>query len=201
MDNKEDRDVGNSLKVYFTKIGKYLLIIVAPIIFIMLAITPIVMYKTGKSRLEQYKLPKDFDRKDVIFVVSNMRKNHELEFYFQTLNTHLLNKASEEAAQILENNRNKQGLLNQIGKMKEKVKSLSIFFESLELPDDFKEYPEHYPELHKIMYQFIYEEFKLTILGLCYKATFDPDFSFQWDVDARLSAEKIRNIILKLQLR
>ena len=79
--------------------------------------------------------------------------------------------------------------MDELGK---RVQSLSILFVNLDYDVEVSGPSE---ELNKIMWRLLEEEFKLTILGLCYKATFDPDFAFTWDDSARASALKIRKII------
>lgn len=177
------------------KMVAVLLMLCVPIVVIMMVFTPLAIKKNTQEVEEQYSLPENFVKDDVISIVNKMKQDQEFAFYFYTLKPKAIERITQEVFVILDENR-KQDLLNKkLREVTEEVVQLSILFLHLEYDDEFVKNPSQFPELNQTLWKFLEEEFKLTILGLCYKVNHDKHFSFQWGPSAKLAAQKLQSII------
>ncbi|MCB9748000.1 MAG: hypothetical protein H6755_06290 [Candidatus Omnitrophica bacterium] len=182
----------------YLKFAVFILLILTPLAVIILIFTPLASKKTESIIFNQYSLPKNFTREDVLRVISNMRNDPEFQYYFLQLKENDVESAILEVLILLENTKTQHKLLVEIELFKEEVKSLALLFYNLELEESFYSNPEQFDHINKIMWKFLYEDFKLNILGICYKASFDQEFSFKWDQITRLSAQKLHETLLRI---
>jgi len=184
--------------VKLTKLLGFVVIILSPIILILFVLGPIAVKKDRNEFLNKYKLSKDFNRAEVKAIVFTMSDDREYAFYFYVLDANSIDAVSDQAAQILRHYKGKEELLEQLIQLQKEVTSLALFFQYIDIPHDFESNPQEYPDIRTAISNFIKSEFQLTLIGLCYKATHDQDFSFTWDDQAIESANKIRNLVLKM---
>ena len=181
------------------KVLLILLVFGAPVLFLILVFKPFV----AKQQVERpvmrvdYALPADYQRSDLTELVKKMSSDSEYLFYFYSIEKDEIVKATFEVFEILDRSRSKDNLLAEIQAMQQKAQSLAVMFYHLEYGEDYIADPTAFPELQKVLRTFLYEEFKLAILGVCYKGTYDEEFRFEWDRTSRLAARKLHGILLK----
>ncbi|MCA9401189.1 MAG: hypothetical protein KC713_06155 [Candidatus Omnitrophica bacterium] len=180
------------------KFAALILIICTPIIIVMLVFTPMATEKTEQVFKEQYRLSSDFTKNDIIRIIENMRKDHEFMYYFYILKPELLNTAILEVANEMEKYRDQEAIHNLIEQKKEKVSTLGSLLLNLEYPEDYYKNPQSFPSMNNLLWQFFAEEFKLSVVALCYKATYDPTFAFNWDDLTRRAARKFQAVAGRL---
>jgi len=180
------------------KIILFFLLIMAPIIIIMVIMTPLAQ-KKAEERRTLYLLPTDFAYEDVHKLVANLRHDGEFNFYFSVLREDQIESSITDAFKSLDENRTQESLAQAIKDSKANIATISTLFLHLEIPKDFSKTPEQYPDLSRVVFQFLSEEFSLTILGVVYKSNYDQDFVFQWDDENRTSALKLQKLIFSPQ--
>ncbi|HBR15620.1 MAG TPA: hypothetical protein DD723_08825 [Candidatus Omnitrophica bacterium] len=187
------------------KIPKYVkwiaivFLIFSPVLLIMLIFSPLTSRRSSKSHLRPYRLSENLDRESIGFIIDKMREDQEFQFYFFVLDPEHIDRISGDIFHLLSENRDKSFLLYQIEQLKKAVNSMKQVFDSVEFPEDYFENPALHPELNQLVWQFLLEDFKLTVLGLCYKATYDTNFALQWDKKDQSFAQKLITIYLKLK--
>ncbi|HLF17531.1 MAG TPA: hypothetical protein VI749_01390 [Candidatus Omnitrophota bacterium] len=144
--------------------------------------------------IQRYRSPADYTSADIRRMVDTMREDPEFQFYFQALRGQQQNQAIDEAIAVLEANRTPASLLERIEESQGHVRGLGATFYHLEYTDEYVKSPGKSPQLEEVFWQFLSEEFKLTVLGVFYKANHDPRFVFQWDPALVLAAQKLREI-------
>jgi len=184
-----------SMVIKVFKVGIFLMLIIAPIVILMAVITPFTGSKSREHSLEKYALSDGFDYDEFDRFFARLRTDAEYSFYFMALESDKQDAIQNEIYSMLDKNRTKSRLLHQINSTREKVRAVTVLFTKFDFKDDFKGNMDVYPGLEPVIWQFIEEEFKLTILGLCYKATYQPNFIFEWSAPARLSAQRLRYIV------
>jgi hypothetical protein len=184
---------------------KYLLfvgIIFIPIGLVMFTLGPVAKKKNAKDinhQYDRYMLPKGFTSSDLQAVLNKMKDDREFSFYFEALDKAQIAEVSGIAFNIIKTNPEAEKLVEQIKIQKNKTQSLSLLFSHLDYPKDFFRNPTKYPELNDTLWEFLKEEFKLTILGAIYKANYNRYFAFTWDETAFASARKLRGIMAILK--
>ena len=176
------------------------LIFGAPVLVLLLIFKPFVSQQVAEERPAvqiDYSLPLGYQRKDVTEVVKKMSEDPEYLFYFYSIGKDDIVKATYDVFEILDRARNRDALKSEIDSLQKKTQSLATMFYHLEYTDDYVDDPTAFPELQKVLKTFLYEEFKLAILGVSYKGTYDENFYFQWDRTSRLAARKLHGILLK----
>ena len=174
----------------------FLLVLGAPIVILMLVLTPIASQKSREVFFQRYHLSSEFAAPEIGYLVGRMKQDPEFTFYFDVLDERGIQLATEEVYNILKDNNEKVRLFDQIIKGQEKVKSIGILFANIQLPADYTHHPDQYPNIQKVVYKFLYEEFKLTILGMCYKIVYNRRFFLQWDHATQSSAMKLKSIVI-----
>ncbi|MCA9394872.1 MAG: hypothetical protein KC900_11755 [Candidatus Omnitrophica bacterium] len=176
------------------------LIFGAPVLVLLLIFKPFVSQQVAEERPAvqiDYSLPLGYQRKDVTEIVKKMSDDPEYLFYFYSIGKDDIVKATYDVFEILDRARNRDALKSEIDSLQKKTQSLATMFYHLEYTDDYVDDPTAFPELQKVLKTFLYEEFKLAILGVSYKGTYDENFYFQWDRTSRLAARKLHGILLK----
>ena len=143
---------------------------------------------------ERYRITTTLDAEAIDRMVDVMRQEPEFAFYFSVLDERAQRPIRQEAASIILENATPEGLLEMIKEAYAKTQSLGAAFYFMEYGDDFARTPAFYPQLNELFWSFIKEEFQLAILGVFYKAHYDPQFVFTWDELTRLAAQKLRQI-------
>ena len=174
-------------------------LIAAPVVLIMMIFSPLAQKKNNAPSLEPFRLPANYQQEDIINIIKHFRGHPDFQFYYNALAEEQVENATVEIVFILLKAKSAEALLDEITKMKNDVFLAGIMFNSVQYDDDFMEYPDDSPELRGVMWRFLYEEFKLTMLGMCYKATYDSQFSFQWPQETRLAAAKLKSMVYAIR--
>jgi len=173
--------------------------ITIPLIVIMVLFSPLVAQKQKKIYSQVYPISENFTQEDIRSTIGKMEKDGEFFFYFMVLTDQDKEMAAEEVFQILSRNRGKDKHYRQIMESMKEAKSLATLFGTLVYPEKFHAEPEQYPVLGRTLHTFVYEEFKLTVMGLCYRSMYDKNFRFQWDETSQEAATKLQKLILQLR--
>lgn len=180
------------------KLCLLILLFLAPVLVLMGVFTPFASKKISERVMSNYQVPEDFKIEDITQVVKNMRSDPNFLFYFSVLDKDNIAQGTFETYEIMNRSRSNAALLSELNRLQQKTKSLAVMFYHLEYTEDFVQNPESYPDLNKIMMNFLFEDFKLAVLGICYKSNYDESFVFQWDQPSRLAARKLYTIVKKL---
>ena len=178
------------------KIVSILIVLCVPFFIFITVINSPAPKKQQIKNIEDYRLPERYTANDVFTLVDKMRSQDEFKFYFQAINKERLHSITQKAADVLVTNPNAKDLLDQINRLYEHVSAISFLFYHLDYSNEFISNPSIYPDLDRIYWEFLTEEFKLTILGFCYKSNYDQEFKFRWDGMSRLAAEKLYSIFM-----
>jgi len=179
------------------KIVVVIVMILTPLFVLMLGLTPFARSKTEKRISNPYQLPSFYNRDDLVGIVAAMSKDPVFALYFRTLTPTNISDAIRETYEFLDKNRGKDLLRSEIERKQRKVEALSVAFMQEDYPAEFSRSPlEHERQAH-ILWTFFYEEFKVTLLGLCYKATYEPAFNFRWQDQSMVTAAatKLRQVL------
>ena len=168
------------------------------VIVIMVVFAPFISERNRNKYESSYRLEEGFGKPDVKTVIQRMQKDNEFWFYFHVLPSAWVEKAGDEVYAILNKNRSQAALAGQIKELQVQVRSLAIRFNAFQYPTAFLRSPQDYPVLATALVDFLYMEFKLTILGACYKSTYDIKFYFNWDVYVRQAAVELQKIIVQM---
>jgi len=185
------------LKNRLIRIFAIILLLILPIIIVMVIFTPIARNKNIQLNYERYTLPENYTEEDIRACIAKMKSSNEFRFYFNALRDSELDEVIDDAVKLLLQTREQKALLNLISIMQEKVIAKSTLFNHLSYPEEYFIRPNDFPQLTNVLQDFIASEFKLSILGLVFKSTYDQKFSFDWDNSARSAAHKLRSIYLQ----
>ncbi len=176
-----------------------LLVLGAPVLALVLIFKPFVKQPQAERPvlLIDYRLPDGYQRKDITEQVKKMSEDPEYLFYFYSIDKDEIVNATREVFEILDRARHQQSLQKEMLDLQKKTQALATMFYHLEYSDEYLADPTAFPELQKVLKAFLYEEFKLAILGVSYKGTYDPAFRFEWDRTSRLAARKLHAILLR----
>ncbi len=185
----------NSLLI---KIIGVIFILFIPLVITVGIFTPLASHqKKGKS--VTYTMPRNFTKDDFRKLVQSMRRDQEFVFYFYALPKESVNAAMEDVYPVIDKNRDQAQYLGLLHETQEQVESLAIVSQSFNYNDDFFQAPQKYPDLSRALWLFFYEEFKLTLMGLSYKAEYDPSFAFKWNEQTKISAVNTKRMVKYLQ--
>ena len=176
------------------KFGMILLVLAAPLVLAVIFLYPMIVISNLVKYVEHYQLPKGFNKANIEAAVKQMRQDTEYQFYFKALGPERIQQATENVYQVLNANRSRGQHLAQIRSMKDRVQSTATLLNSLEFPEGFSKNPLAYEDIVRKFWDFVEDEFQLTILGLCYKSTYDRGFQFHWSLAAKQAAQKWERI-------
>ena len=185
---------GYSILEGLNKLRLILTVLAAPVVLLTIVLYPLVLRFNFERYTQHYRLPKNFTKTNIELAVRQMRQDTEYQFYFKILGPESIARAAHEAYKILDKNRGQSQYLQQITALKNMIQSRAILLHNSHYPADFTQNPLAYPDLIRELWDFLDDEFQLTILGLCYKATYDLKFRFQWDETVLQSAQKIEGV-------
>lgn len=180
------------------KLCLVILLIMAPILVLMLIFTPFASKKISQRIAMNYKIPSNYSADDIAEIVKKMGKDPEFLFYYSALDKEKIVQATYEVYEIMNRSRDAELLKTEIDRLQKKTKSLAVMFYNLDYPEDFLEDPKKTPDLNKVMMDLLFSDFKLAVLGVCYKANYDEKFVLQWDQTSRLAAGKLRTMIKRM---
>lgn len=182
------------------KVFLVVIVLGAPVLVLLLIFKPFV----GKRQVQErpvvrvdYRLPEGYQRPDITAHVKKMSEDPEYLFYFYAINKEDIVMATRESFEILDRARDQQSLRAEMDALQKKTQSLATMFYHLEYGDEYTADPAAFPELQRVLKTFLYEEFKLAILGASYKGTYEEAFHFEWDRTSKLAARKLHGILLK----
>ena len=178
---------------------RLLLLIVLLSILIVASIFVVQSVFKGVLPHNQYHLTSQFTETELVGVVEQMKKDSEFNFYFLALDEEKISQATREAFIIFDHNRSPRELWQEIDLQKKRVINWAIMFRYLDVSSESLDWMTQYPQLASIMWKLLYEEFKMTILGVCYKANFDQTFQFEWPLEVIEAGNKLHAIVIKLK--
>jgi len=187
----------------YVRIILVLVLLISPVAIVYVIFTPLNVKNASIQReksLKTYAFNEDFSLDDLVRLVHQMKKEPEFMFYFIILNENEISIAAGGAFEILKRSWSKEALEQEILHLKEDVELLGRAFYYLDYPSDSAQNWDQYPELKDVMWSFITEEFQLAIIGLCYKASFDHDFSFKWNKTSLLAALKLEEMLKQMYM-
>lgn len=190
-----------SWSIYFKYLVVFIVIFI-PLVLVYTVFSPFAGRKVVKEinqKYDQYVLPAQFSEKDVKNLIEKIKKDSEFGFYFYALKPEQINQAVQEVYQTLDQNRGEEKLLQLIQTQKQKIQNISQLFYYLDYTESYINNPHSYPELDQVLWEFMQEEFKLTFIGIVYKANFNRNFVFSWNTSTQRSAEKLRRLIFALK--
>jgi hypothetical protein len=182
----------------FLKIGGVILIILIPVFLTILILMPVIKGSRSQKYADHYQLKEGFTAYDIDQIVDRMSQDHEFYFYFLTLSTDSVAQAVDEVQRLLNQNRGREALDRLLVKMMAGIEAEASQLSRLSYPEDFSSRPQNYPEITQKMWNFIYEEFKLAIVGVCYKASYDTQFQFRWQSTTAQMAVRLKDLLLTL---
>jgi hypothetical protein len=183
-----------SFKKPLSKVFLIAAVLVAPLILLAVILYPLISKNGSAKYIENYHLPQSFTRANLDTIVEKMHQDTEYQFYFRMLGPTSRQRAVDAVYQILDKSRNKEQHFQQIQSLKAQIQSKALVLNSLDYPPDLAANIAKYPDIISKFWDFLGEEFQLTILGLVYKATYDSDFQFTWNDATRQSAQKLESI-------
>jgi len=170
----------------------------APIMVIMLIFTPIASDKITQRIATSYKIPENYTHDDITQTVMKMSKDPEFPFYYSTLTKEEIVQATYEVYEVMNRARSAELLLAELNQQQQKTKALAVMFYHLDYTEEFINDPVGFPDLYKVMKALLIDDFKLAILGVCYKSNYDEKYIMVWDQISRSAARKLRDIMKKL---
>ncbi len=180
------------------KIILFVLLLFAPIIILMVIFTPFAEEKIAERVVNDYRLPGNYTQEDIVNTVKKMRRDPEFQFYFYAVPLDRVAEATYEVYEIMNRSRSQEGLRAEMTQLQEKIKAMAVVFYHMDYGDNFITNPEGFPDLNKIMNDLVYEEFKLAVMGVCYKSTYDESFRFEWTQTERLAAQKLHKVLKQI---
>ena len=162
------------------------------------------MYKSRQrdladaQKFKEYSLPHTLSRGDVKDLLDKMRQDPQFRVYFIVLQENEITAVVEDIHDLLVKHADRKALSTLILQRQQKVESLAAVLNASTLPDRYFERPKEYPVLNKTIWQFFFEEFKLIVLGTCYKANYNIDFRFHWKPSSHQAVIKLHRILLGL---
>lgn len=181
-----------------SKIFLIIAILTAPMAILAIVLYPMVAATNARKYGENFSLKNGFTRADVETVVAKMREDSDYQFYFKMLGKDSVQRAVDNVYAVLDQSRDQKKHLEEIENFKQQIHLTATLLNNIHYPDDFSKDPMAYPDLIKTFWGFIGQEFQLTILGLCYKSTYDINFQFHWSDSARQAAQKLEGLLFSL---
>lgn len=183
------------------KLVKFCLIILlfmAPVMVLMLIFTPFASDKITQRIATSYKIPENYTHDDITQTVMKMNKDPEFPFYFSSLTNEEIVQATYEVYEVMNRARSAELLLAELNQQQQKTKALAVMFYHLDYTEEFINDPVGFPDLYKVMKALLIDDFKLAVLGVCYKSNYDEKYVMVWDQVSRSAARKLRDIMNKL---
>lgn len=143
----------------------------------------------------QYIMKENYTKDDLLNAFRAIRKDREFAFYFRVMDKREASIALKDVMDILLEKRNRQELFEVIREKKAQVSRLSKVFFYMDYAANYLTDEKEDSVAYKVMREFLYEEFKLTVLGAFYRGTYDRNFSFEWDRSDVLSALKLKSLL------
>lgn len=180
------------------KIILFVLLLFAPIIVLMVIFTPFAEEKITERIVNDYRLPSNYTQEDIVNTVKKMRRDPEFQFYFFAIPLDRVAEATYEVFETMDRSRGQEALKTEMNQLQEKIKAMAVVFYHMDYGDSFIEDPSAFPDLKKILDDLVYEEFKLAVMGVCYKSTYDDTFRFEWTQTERLAAQKLHKVLKQI---
>lgn len=192
--------ISTSIKIMkpLIKIALIILVFCIPIAITMGIFTPLISRKHSQHYVGRYFLPENFSSHDMLFILERMKDDPEFAFYFRILPEDYIKKAADEIFVTMDAHRGKKALKEALLKKQARIDSLAMLLLSFDYGIPFYKNPVAFPDLNKTLWNFIFEEFKLNIMGATYKSTYELGFQFAWSSHSLHAAQKAQNIISQL---
>ncbi|MCR4336740.1 MAG: hypothetical protein NUV91_02900 [Candidatus Omnitrophica bacterium] len=174
------------------------LLLIAPFVLVLVFLRGCFLAMGSPGTLQSYRLEKDFQEAQVKTIAFRMKKEKEFENYFYLLDDISVGQAVRELYPALDQARDQASFLQLVHQLQENIERTAILFKNVRYPKDFSKNPSKYPEMAEVLWRFFYEEFKLSIVGLSYMATYDPNFRFIWNPEIRSVADYLKSIAFSI---
>ncbi|MFA5260363.1 MAG: hypothetical protein WC450_03955 [Candidatus Omnitrophota bacterium] len=174
-------------------------ILLIPLVLTVLICRPIIAQHMSRSIAVHYRLPDDFKKADVERMVWHMGQEPEYAFYFRALSADDLKNFVDDVYSLLNTRRGREFHSKLVREMQSSVEDMAVLINTLSLPDNMT--AESHPDIIVMFWKFFLKEFQTTVVGLCYKATYDQDFRLEWSPEARSAARKLKDVFTSLEQR
>lgn len=188
------------MKIFKNKSVKIISIIfalIAPVIIIMLIITPFAKRKYRQNAIEFYQMPEDFVKQDIINFVEKMRYDRGSQLHFKVLDEDQIASATKAATKIMFENRAKDKLYQQVIKKQKEIAAIGYVFDGLGEVQGMFDETDNAVDYKELSLHMVYDDFILRILAASYKSIYDIEFDLKYDRKTRFYAEKAQSILLK----
>jgi hypothetical protein len=175
------------------------IVVTSPVILTIAIFMPVISRQRSTASAVPDNFRAEFQKENIVKLVQGMRMNGEFRFYFEILSPENIEQAIDEVYSELDQNRSSVAMKELLFSKKDQVRTKAILFNSFDysaLQSDTEDFRQE--SVFQPLWLFLYEDFKLTILGICYKALYDKNFSFSWEADIKQAALNLRHIIENL---
>ena len=172
-------------------------IILIPLFLTVLICRPIIAKYMSRPIIVHYRLPAAFTKLDVERVIWHMGQEPEYAFYFRALSADDLKKFVDDVYLLLDAHRGRELHKKLVLEMNSAVEDMAALINTVSFPENMT--AESNPEMIIIFWKFFMKEFQTTVVGLCYKSTYDKDFRLQWSPEAQSAAQKLKNVFTSLE--
>ncbi len=172
-------------------------IILVPILVTIMVCRPIIARYMSSSYMSVYKLPEAFRKEDIRSIIFNMMREPEYTFYFRALSEEDVPQVIDEVYHALDTHRGRSEHQKLLLEWQKSVEDMATLIDSLSFPEEMT--AESHPELVVMLWKFLRKEFQTTIVGLCYKATYDEEFRLKWSAKSVKAAQLLREVFRQLE--
>jgi hypothetical protein len=181
------------------KISAIALLLILPIAFLSVILKPILMAQRHYART--YPLPALFSREELVRFLTQLSSEKEFKFYFSVFPEEGFRQAIRDIYPLLKMYPDKASLRPFVLKVQANVEQMAREVKALDDPPQFSANPMNYPQLVYASWNFMYEEFKATLMAVVYQTLYDHSFIFLWNNDAREAAYLVRRRVESLDVQ
>lgn len=183
---------------FLLKTAGVLFLICVPVILVVVVFKPFVAGKQKEELAEyseKYSLRPGFTRNDLREVVDNMRTDYEFQYYFRVFDHGSVALAVDQIGTEIAPRMEKESFRQLLESKQAELERLGMLVENVEFSDDiFRTNDENLRPLKEALWSWLYEDFKLSVMGAIYKSTYDPSFRFHWPPQTVRAAAGLKNL-------
>jgi len=177
----------------FIKILALLILICFPMILLWVLLTPVA--RSHKHRQRQYTLAVNFNQPELYTLAEQLKSDPEYAFYFSSLSPVTISRAVAEVYAMIGWQKDQTAMLETIKKMQSRLERSASAFELKKMTLAAADNEEAQKKLNRAIWDFIYEDFKLALAGVCYRIIHDNSFFFVWSKEAQGVAYEINQTV------
>lgn len=175
------------------KVFALVLVFVLPLAVLIFILKPIFLIQAHSSRA--VSLPKTFSQDELAKFLGQLASETEFKFYFSVFEREGFEAALQDIYPLLKGSSGKETMRQMLLKGQSRVERMARDLETMDFPPQFAAQPLATPQLAYAVLDFVYEEFKLTLMAVAYQALHDPGFFLFWNQDAQRAAHRVRGIV------